>query len=151
MTLLSVTPETHIHSDSSPLTSAWDPANIDRRSLVGVGELATPHFDRRIRRPQENPADGNENPHVLQEEDIAEVDVVPNVEPDGPDTPWTIEAVDGELDDQVRFFFLVAEALLAFTPPARRQTVDTDNPPSTFNGRRERGGRDSLPSSAPWL
>lgn len=104
--LLSVTPETRIHSDSSPLTPAWDPANIDRKGLVGVGELTTPHFDRRIRRPQENTVDDDDNPlDVLQEEDSAEV-VVPNAEPDGADSPWTIEAVDGEFDDQdqVRFF-----------------------------------------------
>ena len=111
--LLSVTPETRIHSDSSPLTPARDPANIDRNGLVGVGELATPRWDRHIRRPQQNPDDDENALDVLQEQDSAEV-VVPNVEHDGPDSPWTIEAVDGELDDQdqVRFFFLAARAFV---------------------------------------
>lgn len=106
--LPSITPETRIHNHpSSPVTPARDPANIDRNSLVGVGELATPRWGKLMRRAQENPGDDDDNAlRILQEEDNAEV-VVPNVEPEGPDSPWTIEAVDGELDDddQVGFFF----------------------------------------------
>jgi dual specificity tyrosine-phosphorylation-regulated kinase 2/3/4 len=114
--LLSVTPETRTHSDSSPLTPARDPANIDRNGLVGVGELATPRWDRLLRRPQQNSADDDDNAlDVLQEQDSAEV-AVSNVEPDGPDSPWTIEAVDGEFDDQdqVRFFFWPLGHVLTF-------------------------------------
>ncbi|KAI9569102.1 hypothetical protein HD554DRAFT_2204797 [Boletus coccyginus] len=97
--MLSVTPETRTHSDSSPLTPARDPANIDRQGLVGVGELATPRWGRLLQRPHENPGDdGDSPPDVLCEEDSAEV-VAPDHEHDGPDSPWTIEAVDGELDD----------------------------------------------------
>ncbi|KAF8558429.1 hypothetical protein OG21DRAFT_1595333 [Imleria badia] len=96
----SVTPETRIHSDSSPLTPARDPANIDRNGLVGVGELATPRWGKLIRHAHENQADDDDNPlDILQEEDSAEA-VLSNIEPDSPDSPWTIEAVDGELDDQ---------------------------------------------------
>lgn len=107
--LQSITPDTRMHNDpSSPLTPARDPANIDRNGLVGVGELATPRWGALIRRAQENPGDDGDNPDdVLNEEDGTEL-VVSNVEPDGPDSPWTIEAVDGEVDDhdQVRFFSL---------------------------------------------
>ncbi|KAG6379088.1 hypothetical protein JVT61DRAFT_11524 [Boletus reticuloceps] len=98
--LQSVTPETRIHNDSSPLTPARDPANIDRNGLVGVGELATPRWGKLIRRAQENSVDDDDNAlDILREEDSAEV-VISDVEPDGPDSPWTIEAVDGELEDQ---------------------------------------------------
>lgn len=104
----SVTPETRTHNNSvSPLTPARDPANIDRNGLVGVGELSTPRWGKLIRHAEENPGDDDDNSlGVLQEEDSTEV-VVPNGEPDGPDSPWTIEAVDGELDeqDQVGFSF----------------------------------------------
>ncbi|KAF8436918.1 hypothetical protein L210DRAFT_3631914 [Boletus edulis BED1] len=93
--LQSVTPETRIHNDSSPRTPARDPANIDRNGLVGVGELATPRWGKLIRRAQENPPDDDDNA-VLCEEEV----VISDVEPDGPDSPWTIEAVDGELEDQ---------------------------------------------------
>lgn len=100
----STTPETRIPSDSSPLTPVRDPANIDRKGLVGVGELATPRWGKLIRRPSD---DDDNALDVLQEEDSTDI-LVPNLEPDGPDSPWTIEAVDGELDDQdqVRTFFL---------------------------------------------
>lgn len=67
-----------------------------------------------MRRAQENPGDDDDNAvGVLQEEDSVEV-VVPNIEPDGPDSPWTIEAVDGDLDDQaqVSFFFSTAGAFV---------------------------------------
>ncbi|KAF9239619.1 hypothetical protein BU15DRAFT_74473 [Melanogaster broomeanus] len=97
---LSTTPETRIpHELLSPLTPARDPANIDRQGLVGVGELATPRWDRSVRRAEENHRDEDDNVlDVLQEEDSAEV-MVPEIEHDGPDSPWTIEAVDGEYDD----------------------------------------------------
>ncbi|KAG9318300.1 hypothetical protein JVU11DRAFT_384 [Chiua virens] len=108
--LQSTTPETRGPGDSSaPLTPARDPASIDRNGLVGVGELSTPRWDKLLRRSHENPADDDDNAlNILQEEDSAEV-VVSNAEPDAPDSPWTIEAVDGELDDhdQVGFFQLL--------------------------------------------
>ena len=119
-TIPSVTPETRTRSDASPLTPARDPANIDRNGLVGVGELATPRWGKLLRRAQENHDDDDDSPlDVLQEEDNAEV-VAPNVEPDSPDSPWTIEAVDGELDDQdqVGFFFFKAARTLAHVRPS---------------------------------
>ncbi|KAL1683443.1 hypothetical protein EV122DRAFT_201172, partial [Schizophyllum commune] len=78
---LSVTPD-HILAES-PVTPARDPASIDRRGLVGVGELTTPrwsktkHADDIVTRKVE--------PMPTQEE-----------EENDPDSPWTIEAVDGE-------------------------------------------------------
>ena len=76
----------------SPVTPARDPASIDRRGLVGVGELTTPrwsktkHADDIVTRKVE--------PMPTQEE-----------EENDPDSPWTIEAVDGESsgkEDRVR-------------------------------------------------
>ena len=116
-TILSTTPETRVPGNSfAPLTPVRDPANIDRKGLVGVGELATPRWGKLVRRASD---DDDNALDVLQEEDSAEV-VIPNVEPDGPDSPWTIEAVDGELDDQdqVSFFSLLLQHSLTFVPPA---------------------------------
>lgn len=116
-TLPSTTPETRIPNDSSsPLTPVRDPANIDRNGLVGVGELATPRWGKLVRRPSE---DDDNALDVLQEEDSTDV-VVPNIGPDGSDSPWTIEAVDGELDDQDQVgisFSLLLGHLLMSAPP----------------------------------
>jgi dual specificity tyrosine-phosphorylation-regulated kinase 2/3/4 len=75
-----------------PVTPARDPASIDRRGLVGVGELATPRWTRA--------------PRVDDDED--QVDLTFNndngdYEQEDPDSPWTIEARDGETEsmDQV--------------------------------------------------
>ncbi|KIJ17231.1 hypothetical protein PAXINDRAFT_10082 [Paxillus involutus ATCC 200175] len=97
---LSTTPETRLpHEPLPPLTPARDPASIDRKGLVGVGELATPRWGKSVRRGEENHDNEDDNVlDVLQEEDSAEV-TVPHLEHDGPDSPWTIEAVDGEFDD----------------------------------------------------
>jgi dual specificity tyrosine-phosphorylation-regulated kinase 2/3/4 len=72
-----------------------NPAMIDRRGLVGVGELATPRWARQ---------DQN---HFEPELPIAEVEaegydvIVPGGgEDDPPDSPWTIEAVDGEWSEK---------------------------------------------------
>jgi dual specificity tyrosine-phosphorylation-regulated kinase 2/3/4 len=54
---------------ADPHTPARDPGSIDRRGLVGVGELATPRWPR-------------DDPH--------------QVDRDENDSPWTIEAIDGE-------------------------------------------------------
>lgn len=79
--LLSVTPNRS--PVESPVTPARDPASIDRRGLIGVGDLTTPrwsktsHVDDIVTRKVE--------PLPTQEE-----------EENDPDSPWTIEAVDGE-------------------------------------------------------
>jgi len=79
---------------TEPVTPARDPASIDRRGLVGVGELATPRWTRAPR------VDDDEDP----------VDLAPNnddgdYEQEHPDSPWTIEARDGETDHVGRPFF----------------------------------------------
>ena len=77
---------------TEPVTPARDPASIDRRGLVGVGELATPRWTRGLRTDDdEDQADltlDNDNGDYEQED---------------PDSPWTIEARDGETEsvDQV--------------------------------------------------
>ncbi|KAJ8699713.1 serine/threonine protein kinase, CMGC, dual-specificity [Pleurotus ostreatus] len=79
---------------NEPVTPARDPASIDRRGLVGVGELATPRWTR-IDRPSEDtfsevePADG-----------VYDVEVPEDVENEDPDSPWTIEAIDGESSEK---------------------------------------------------
>jgi hypothetical protein len=72
---------------TEPITPARDPASIDRRGLVGVGELATPRWTRA--------------PRVDDDED--QVDLAFNndnrdYEREHPDSPWTIEARDGETE-----------------------------------------------------
>ncbi|KIJ69629.1 hypothetical protein HYDPIDRAFT_24450 [Hydnomerulius pinastri MD-312] len=98
---LSTTPETRMPNEHlTPMTPARDPANIDRKGLVGVGELATPRWGKTVRHSEEDDHDEDDSGlDALEEEDGAEV-VVPNTENDGPDSPWTIEAVDGEYDDR---------------------------------------------------
>jgi len=77
---------------TEPVTPARDPASIDRRGLVGVGELATPRWTRGLRtdddEDQVDSALDNDNGDYEQED---------------PDSPWTIEARDGETEsvDQV--------------------------------------------------
>jgi dual specificity tyrosine-phosphorylation-regulated kinase 2/3/4 len=81
-----------------PMTPVRDPATIDRRGLVGVGELATPRWAKVERYSEEDVV-----PKRKQSDDVFsdgfEV-IVPETENEGPDSPWTIEAVDGELDEQ---------------------------------------------------
>jgi dual specificity tyrosine-phosphorylation-regulated kinase 2/3/4 len=67
---------------------------IDRRGLVGVGELATPRWARGDREgePEEPDSDGEpEGYDVIIPEDVEE---------DQPDSPWTIEAIDGESSEK---------------------------------------------------
>lgn len=72
---------------TEPITPARDPASIDRRGLVGVGELATPRWTRAPRvDDDEDQADLTLNNHDL------------DYEQEDPDSPWTIEARDGETD-----------------------------------------------------
>lgn len=95
------TPENRSFND--PVTPARDPASIDRRGLVGVGELATPRWarsnhnssDERITIPEP----------VLENEPYQVIDAADALDDDVPDSPWTIEAVDGESSDKddVRF------------------------------------------------
>ena len=80
------TPEMRRHV-TEPITPARDPASIDRRGLVGVGELATPRWTRAPRvdddEDQTDLTFGNDDREYEQED---------------PDSPWTIEARDGEAE-----------------------------------------------------
>ncbi|KAF8078194.1 CMGC/DYRK/DYRK2 protein kinase [Lyophyllum atratum] len=78
-----------------PVTPARDPAAIDRRGLVGVGELATPRWTRAESQEEEPP-----RPDTATEVDEYEVVVPEDVQGDEPDSPWTIEAVDGETSER---------------------------------------------------
>ncbi|KAG2366772.1 hypothetical protein BDR07DRAFT_1479787 [Suillus spraguei] len=94
-----MTPETR--NPNEPVTPGRDPANIDRMGLVGVGELATPRWGKIQRHTHDEDIDAhNEEIHGdVPEEDATEL-VIDEVDKDGPDSPWTIEAVDGESDDK---------------------------------------------------
>jgi len=80
---------------NEPVTPARNPAMIDRRGLVGVGELATPRWARggdRGSEPEEPGSDGE-----IEGYDV----IIPEgVEEDQPDSPWTIEAIDGESSEK---------------------------------------------------
>lgn len=97
------TPE--MRSANEPVTPGKDPAAIDRRGLVGVGELTTPRWARGERH---HDIEIDERVDEADEGDLGEdIDVAPveeDVERDLPDSPWTIEAIDGEQDerDEVR-------------------------------------------------
>lgn len=96
---LSVTPEHHHHHHhqaSEPVTPARDPATIDRRGLVGVGELTTPRWTR------SEHSSGGEAVFDLETVGEAFEVVVPEAtrDDDEPDSPWTIEAVDGEYSER---------------------------------------------------
>ncbi|KAG6841209.1 hypothetical protein C0991_000871 [Blastosporella zonata] len=102
---LSITPEQRYIIE--PVTPARDPAAIDRRGLVGVGELATPRWTR-AETQQIAPPPMPETPEEIEEYEV----VVPdNSEEDAPDSPWTIEAVDGEPSEK--------EDLMDLQPPPR--------------------------------
>ncbi|KAJ6611802.1 hypothetical protein B0H10DRAFT_2055222 [Mycena sp. CBHHK59/15] len=91
---LSTTPEQH-HHISEPVTPARDPAMIDRRGLVGVGELTTPRWTRAAHN-KEDTITPVLDPLGESFEDVGPEDL----QPDAPDSPWTIEAVDGEMSER---------------------------------------------------
>jgi len=83
---------------NEPITPARNPANIDRRGLVGVGELATPRWTRNERTSDTDESDLQPRFDVTAENSLP--DFPDNVHDDEPDSPWTIEAVDGEISDK---------------------------------------------------
>lgn len=87
-----------------PVTPARDPAAIDRRGLVGVGELTTPRWTKVERYGEEYVVGEDELESDEEEEEGLDV-VIPSEEKDAPDSPWTIEAIDGESDgrEEVRY------------------------------------------------
>ncbi|KIK56116.1 hypothetical protein GYMLUDRAFT_87392 [Collybiopsis luxurians FD-317 M1] len=89
--------------DRSPLqelyTPAKDPSTIDRRGLVGISELTTSRWIRTEQTAQSIP--------VLSDQEVDEGNQYCAAAPgneddeqDEPDSPWTIEAVDGEMSDR---------------------------------------------------
>ncbi|CDO74724.1 hypothetical protein BN946_scf184593.g6 [Trametes cinnabarina] len=92
------TPELHSYLHHDPVTPGRDPASIDRRMLVGVGELATPRWARGARNDDFEFV-AQERVEEVREENLEE-DRHEDQERDHPDSPWTIEAVDGEQDEK---------------------------------------------------
>lgn len=98
------TPDALLHP-APPATPARNPQDIDRRGLVGVGELATPRWGRAERRQES--ADDAEREQPIKEEredseddglEVADENLDDEVaERDG--SPWTIEAVDEARDE----------------------------------------------------
>ncbi|KAJ3937413.1 MAG: hypothetical protein NXY57DRAFT_1103315 [Lentinula lateritia] len=77
-----------------PYTPAKDPSSIDRRGLVGVGELTTPRWTRNEQAERTAASvDDNEDYQIVASGNE-------NDEQDVPDSPWTIEAVDGEMSEK---------------------------------------------------
>ncbi|KDQ60565.1 hypothetical protein JAAARDRAFT_553201 [Jaapia argillacea MUCL 33604] len=89
---------------SEPITPAKDPANIDRRGLVGVGELATPRWARGPHRSVDDFDESGEGGEGGEPDD-EEYDVLvkEDVENDEPDSPWTIEALDDEPEEKEQY------------------------------------------------
>ena len=95
--LCSLTPD---HPEpNEPVTPIRNPAMIDRRGLVGVGELTTPRW-------AQTEADNEPDVPTLEGElDGYDVIVSDDVEGDLPDSPWTIEAVDGDSSEKEEVLF----------------------------------------------
>ena len=87
------TPETR-QVTNDPVTPHRDPSKIDRRILHGLGELATPRWTRSV-------AHREDDIHGLDQDDL-EPPLPEEPEDIDSDSPWTIEAVDGEDDDEER-------------------------------------------------
>ncbi|KAI0262949.1 hypothetical protein BC834DRAFT_889829 [Gloeopeniophorella convolvens] len=86
----STTPETRPVT-FEPVTPHRDPSKIDRRGLHGLGELATPRWTRSVvNRDEDTDSLDHDEPEPLLPEDPEEIDS---------DSPWTIEAIDGEEDE----------------------------------------------------
>ncbi|KAI0747804.1 hypothetical protein C8Q80DRAFT_696201 [Daedaleopsis nitida] len=105
-----------------PVTPGRDPAAIDRRTLVGVGELATPRWARGAR---------NDDFEFVAQERVDEVNEDETVDADrleedrDSDSPWTIEAIDGEQDEK-------EEQLMEVKPVRSFSVIEAGSPPSAF-------------------
>lgn len=126
--LLPRTPDMGPSPSSEPITPGKDPAAIDRRGLVGVGELTTPRWSRGhqkhrtashahkedadIEEQVDEEDDDDENDEEQRDQDDLDVDgvevdlpplpSVDDIEQDLPDSPWTIEAIDGEPEESIK-------------------------------------------------
>ncbi|KAI0290467.1 hypothetical protein BC826DRAFT_1026615 [Russula brevipes] len=90
---LSRTPETR-QPPHDPVTPHRDPSKIDRRVLHGLGELATPRWTRSV-------ANREDDVHALDQDDL-EPPLPEEPEDVQSDSPWTLEAIDGEEEDEER-------------------------------------------------
>ncbi|KAK0210456.1 CMGC/DYRK/DYRK2 protein kinase [Desarmillaria ectypa] len=113
---LRATPESRPITE--PVTPARDPANIDRRGLVGVGELATPRWTRSYSGSEEKISVPEA---LLENEPYQVVEAADATEDDVPDSPWTIEAVDGESSEKedVRYHYLLFPNVVNTAPVSR--------------------------------
>ena len=88
---MSKTPETRPPTQD-PVTPHRDPSKIDRRVLHGLGELATPRWTRTV-------ASRDDDLHALDQDDL-DPPLPEEPEEIDSDSPWTIEAIDGEEDEE---------------------------------------------------
>lgn len=108
-TQVSTTPDTR--QISEPVTPARDPARIDRKGLIGVGELATPRWVRGPRYGQDE--DDNDDEGGGDDVDDDDGDgLQAEIENDGPDSPWTIEAVNSESDEKDEVIYIGVDVYL---------------------------------------
>ena len=138
MYLSSITPDHSVSNE--PVTPVRNPAMIDRRGLVGVGELTTPRWAR-------SEADNEPDlPTHGGELDGYDVIVSDDVEEDQPDSPWTIEAVDGESSEkeEVIFFNLRLDRYLFLFKGFKHGTSTSKTSHAALYRGRERRRGDSL-------
>ena len=136
MYLSSITPDNN-SVPNEPVTPVRNPAMIDRRGLVGVGELATPRWART--------AADNEPDLPTQEGELDGYDVIvsDDVEEDQPDSPWTIEAVDGELSEKeevISFNFRIDIYLFLYKGFKHRSSTSETSHTALYCGRERRRG-----------
>ena len=103
----SKTPESRYAQE--PVTPIRDPATIDRRGLHGLGELATPRWTTRLDRNHAFESESQSELDGVQEE--GEVHAQEDLDVESPDSPWTIEAIDGEGEEgeEVYIEFIIVE------------------------------------------
>lgn len=137
---LSTTPD---HGQLPEPVTPGNPAMIDRRGLVGVGELATPRWAR-----QDHSHFEPEIPIAEAEAEGYDVIVPGGAEDDHPDSPWTIEAIDGESSEKedVRGYCLPFRGqFLIITLAPQFAASSSPFAHKGFNSRRKWRGRDFIP------
>jgi hypothetical protein len=138
MYLSSITPDHSLPNE--PVTPVRNPAMIDRRGLVGVGELTTPRWAR---------TEADKEPDLpTQEGELDGYDVIvsDDVEEDQPDSPWTIEAVDGESSEKeevILFNFRLDRHLFSYKGFKHRPSTSKTSHTALYCGR-ERGRGDTI-------
>ncbi|KAI0318052.1 hypothetical protein OF83DRAFT_1163637 [Amylostereum chailletii] len=105
-----------------PTTPHRDPSTIDRRGLHGLGELATPRWTRSERYRQE--LDGHIELDGVQEEGEPAPPEEDDDDDDEPDSPWTIEAIDGESEDRDEASLSLVEPMTTKTLRVRRSMAE---------------------------